>query len=144
MKHAFVLFARSLRLLAELTRSRHDVFTRFVRLGADRLWRKVLLLYMPRNYGSYLYLQMEYNKIRFSKTRPQCLVPPTVLSTDRRWNTPRDAAANWGQRFELRVWPQYKDKDCLLIICRRTITLFSSITPRMLQILLIISDFLPP
>ena len=34
-QHAFVLFVRSLRLLAESSRSRHDVFTRFVRLQAD-------------------------------------------------------------------------------------------------------------
>ena len=27
--------------------------------------------------------------------RPQCLVPPIALSTGRRWNTPRDAAASW-------------------------------------------------
>jgi hypothetical protein len=40
--------------------------------------------------------------------RPQCLVPPIALSTGRRWNTPRDAAANWYQRFELRVWPQQR------------------------------------
>jgi hypothetical protein len=84
-------------LLAESTRSRHDVFTRFVRLRADR--------------------------------------------SGRRWNTPRDAAANWYQRFELRVWPRHK--DCLLITCRRTITPSSSIAPRMLGTL-IVSDFLPP
>jgi hypothetical protein len=83
-----------------------------------------------------------HNDIRFFKTRPQCLVQPTALSTGRRWDTPRDAAANWGQRFELRVWPQHKDKDCLLMTCRRTITPSSSIAPRMLRIL-IVSDFLP-
>ena len=31
----------------------------------------------------------------------QCLVSPPELSTGRRWNTPRDAAANWCPRFEL-------------------------------------------
>ena len=62
--------------------------------------------------------------------RLQCLVSPTALSTGRRWNTPLDAAANWCQRFELRVWPRHK--DCLLMTCRRTITPSSSIAPRML------------
>jgi hypothetical protein len=33
-KHAFVLFARSLRLRAESTRSRHDVCTRFVQMAS--------------------------------------------------------------------------------------------------------------
>ena len=33
--------------------------------------------------------------------RLQGLVPPTELSTGRRWHTPRDAAVNWCQRFEL-------------------------------------------
>jgi hypothetical protein len=70
---------------------------------------------------------------------PQCLIPPTALSTGRRWNTPRDAAANWCQRFELRVWPRQR---LLAKTCRRTITPSSSIAPRMLRIL-IASDFLP-
>jgi len=66
--------------------------------------------------------------------RLQCLVPPTALSTGRRWNTPRDAAANWCQRFDLRVWPRHK--NCLLMSCRRTITASSSIAPSMLLALL--------
>ncbi|PVH70751.1 hypothetical protein DL98DRAFT_124149 [Cadophora sp. DSE1049] len=62
---------------------------------------------------------MQHNNIRFSKTTA-VLGPPTALSTGRRWNTPRDAAANWCQRFELRVWPRYK--DYLLMTCKRNIT----------------------
>ena len=31
-----------------------------------------------------------------------------ALSTSRRWNTPRDAAANWCQRLDLRVWPRQR------------------------------------
>jgi hypothetical protein len=77
-----------------------------------------------------------------SPRRPQCLVSPTALSTGRTWNTPRDAATNWCQRFELRVWPRHK--DCLLMTCRRTITLSCSITPRMLRKLYPISCLQKP
>ena len=105
-------------------------YSRFVRLRADRSWRKVSSLHTPRNYGLYLAPSMQHNNIRFSETTT-VLVPPTAPSTGRRWNTPRDAAANRCQRFELRVWPRHK--DCLLITCRRTITPPSSIAPRMLR-----------
>ena len=64
-------------IVTESTRSRHDVFTRFVRLRADRSWRKKYC------HSTYLattdctcHLQMQDNNIRFSDdlsawSRPQ-------------------------------------------------------------------------
>ena len=64
-------------------------------------------------------------------------------SNDRYYQVSYFRRVNWVQRFELRVWPQHKDKDCFLITYRRTITPSSSTAPRVLRTL-IISDFLTP
>jgi hypothetical protein len=72
--------------------------------------------------------------------RPQCLVPPTALSTSRRWNTPRDVAANWCQRFEFRVWPRQRLLANDLQANHNSIFFYCA---EMLRTLLI-SDILPP
>jgi hypothetical protein len=48
-KHPFVLFARSLQLLAESTCSKHNVFTSFVRLRANKSTGKVLSLHASQS-----------------------------------------------------------------------------------------------
>src|SRR5437016_3261226 len=77
-KNAFVLFVRLLRLLAESTRSRHDVFTRFVRLQADSM-EKSTSLHMPGNDRLYLPPSNATQHYIFSRW-PQCLVK-TQLQT---------------------------------------------------------------
>jgi len=78
--------AGSLRLLAESTCSRHNVFTSFVRLRADRSTGKVLSLHASQS--RIVLATFKRNTTSHSPKRPQCLVPPTALSTGRRWNTP--------------------------------------------------------
>jgi hypothetical protein len=68
---------------------------------AAQIMEKISSLHMPRDHRLYL-LTFKCNTITSDFPRQlQCLVPPTELSTGRRWNTPRDAAADWCQRFEL-------------------------------------------
>jgi hypothetical protein len=98
-------------------------------------WRKISSLHMPHNHGLYLPLS---NATR----HPIFQVGRSAWSRPQRCQLARDAAANWCQRFELRVWPRHK--DCLLMTCRRTITPSSSIAPRMLRTLIVtkLLDFL--
>ena len=76
-------------LLAESTRSRLDVFTRFVLLQTDH---RENIITPHASQPQIVPATFKCNTTTSDFPRqPQCLVPPTELSTGRMWSTPRDA-----------------------------------------------------